>query len=34
LRNIVGELCKNEAFGPFANRIADGSMWGGPKNGK
>ncbi|CDW85516.1 dna topoisomerase [Stylonychia lemnae] len=34
LRNIVNELSKNDSFGEFANRVASGSMWGGPKNGK
>lgn len=34
LRKVVGELEKSEVFGDFAKKIADGSMWGGPKNGK
>lgn len=34
LRSIVTELGKSDVFGDFANRVSDGSMWGGPKNGK
>ena len=34
LRTIVGELKKNEHFSEFANKVASGDMWGGPKNGK
>jgi DNA topoisomerase III len=34
LRNIVNELVKSREFGDYANRVASGEMWGGPKNGK
>ncbi len=34
LRKIVEELRKGEGYGEFADKVASGSMWGGPKNGK
>ena len=34
LRNIVSALEQGEGFGDFAQRVASGEMWGGPKNGK
>jgi DNA topoisomerase-3 len=34
LRTIVDQLRRNNIFGDFAERVADGTMWGGPKNGK
>lgn len=34
LRKIVEELKNGEGFGEFAERVASGDMWGGPKNGK
>ena len=34
LRNIVNELTRNDTFGEFAQKVASGAMWGGPKNGK
>jgi DNA topoisomerase-3 len=30
----VEELKNGEGFGEFAERVASGEMWGGPKNGK
>jgi len=34
LRSIVSELSKSDVYGDFAARVAEGTMWGGPKNGK
>lgn len=35
LRKVVSELEQSDQpFGEFAKKVGDGSMWGGPKNGK
>jgi len=34
LRAIVDQLRHNQEFGDFADRVAAGTLWGGPKNGK
>jgi DNA topoisomerase III len=34
LRKIVEELRHGNGYGEFADRVASGEMWGGPKNGK
>lgn len=34
LRNIVNEMTKSDVFGDFAKSVYEGTMWGGPRNGK